>query len=255
MVTAGIDSGVLPAEIGVPLGGVEVLEYHRMQYPSREGHNMRGSAADGKTLGPSSQDEELELIRATARRDRHAFETLYYRYTPRLGRYLFRLLKQREAIDEVINDVMLVVWQNAARFDPTASRLSTWLFGIAHKKALKAIARSSARSLELPLEPADMDETADQYDADDSTSQADPRNPEQTLIGRQLGRALARAMESLSPEHRAVIELAFCEDCSYQEIATITGCPVNTVKTRMFHARKRLAQLLAERGIGHSQDT
>lgn len=242
MLTAWTDTRALPAEIGPPLGGVEVLEYHPTQHPSRKGHSMLGSATDGTTLGPSSQHEDSELIRAIAQRDRRAFETLYYRYTPRLGRYLFRLLKQREAVEEVINDVMLVVWQNAARFDPAASRLSTWLFGIAHNKALKAIARSS-RSRELPLDPVDLDEAADRHDNDDS--RADPRNPEQALIGRQLGRALARAMEGLSCEHRAVIELAFCEDCSYQEIATITGCPVNTVKTRMFHARKRLAQLLA----------
>lgn len=139
---------------------------------------------------------------------------------------------------------MLVVWQSAARFEAT-SLLSTWLFGIAHNKALKALARSYAHSRELPL---DLDDAGEN---DGPADRLDPGNPEWTLIGRQLGQGLASALDDLSAEHRAVIELAFCEDCSYLEIAAITSCPVNTVKTRMFHARRHLAQLLEARGIEH----
>jgi RNA polymerase sigma-70 factor (ECF subfamily) len=199
---------------------------------------LRGGAAASNN---AAESDDLELIRSVAQGDRRGFETLYYRYAPRLGRYLFRLLRKREAVEEAINDVMMVVWQSAARFEAT-SRLSTWLFGIAHNKALKVLARSSARAREVPL---DID------DADENDGPADPVTPEWTLIGRELGQALASALNALSAEHRAVIELAFCEDRSYQEIASITGCPVNTVKTRMFHARKRLAELLAARGMDH----
>jgi RNA polymerase sigma-70 factor (ECF subfamily) len=181
--------------------------------------------------------EDLALIRSIARRNREAFETLYYRYAPRLGRYAMRLLKQRDAVDEVIDDVMLVVWQNAARFDPEVSRLSTWLFGITHHKTLKRLARSPSRGEALPLDAAEG-----QRDAPTAP------DPEQAAIGRQLGEALSDGLSRLSADHRAVIELAFCEDYSYQEIAAVTGCPVNTVKTRMFHARKRLARFLRGRG-------
>jgi RNA polymerase sigma-70 factor (ECF subfamily) len=220
-------------------GGKELRPDHRVR-TLREGGGMQGLAGGHAAASShASQDEDLKLIRAIAQGDRRGFETLYYRYAPRLGRYLFRLLRQREAVEEAINDVMMVVWQSAARFEAT-SRLSTWLFGIAHNKALKSLARSSARGREVPL---DIDE------ASDDNGPADPVNPEWTLIGRQLGQALASALDELSAEHRAVIELAFCEDCSYQEIAVITDCPVNTVKTRMFHARRRLAQLLATRGM------
>ena len=189
----------------------------------------------------SLPDHDLALIRAVAQRNRQAFEALYCRYAPRLGRYLSRLLRQRELVEEVLNDVMLVVWQSAARYDPASARLSTWLFGIAHHKALKALARRSRQSAEIPLESAGVD--AD--DPDHPASAPCPHNPERIAMGRELGRALESALAALSAEHRAVIELAFGQDCSYEEIATITGCPVNTVKTRMFHARKRLAQLLA----------
>jgi RNA polymerase sigma-70 factor (ECF subfamily) len=197
----------------------------------------------------SSRDEQqdLELIRAVARRDRLAFERLYYRHSPRLGRYLMRLLRQREAVEEALNDVMVVVWQNAERFDPTASRLSTWLFGIAHNKALKALASFKARSAEVSMEPLEIDADAEIDDA--PAERADSNNPERALMGRQLGGMLARALERLSPEHRTVIELAFGEDCSYQEIASITQSPLNTVKTRMFYARKRLAEILRQWGV------
>ena len=188
-------------------------------------------------------EEDLALIRAIARRDREAFEKLYYRYAPRLGRYAMSLLKQREAVDEVIDDVMLVVWQNAARFDPEISRLSTWLFGITHHKTLKMLARSPSRGEALPLDP-------DADDAAEGQRDAATLDPEQVAMGHQLGATLADALSQLSADHRAVIELAFCEDYSYQEIAVVTGCPVNTVKTRMFHARKRLARFL--RGLGET---
>ncbi len=184
-------------------------------------------------------EEDLALIRSIARRDREAFERFYCRYAPRLGRYAMRLLKQREAVDEVIDDVMLVVWQDAARFDAEVSRPSTWLFGITHHKTLKRLVRSSSRREALPLDSGEAEGRGDASAALD---------PEQAAMGRQLGTALAGALSQLSADHRAVIELAFCEDYSYQEIAAVTGCPVNTVKTRMFHARKRLARLLRGRG-------
>jgi DNA-directed RNA polymerase specialized sigma24 family protein len=105
-----------------------------------------------------SEEDDRILIRHIAAKDREAFKTLYYRYAPRLGGYLSKLLKSRELVEEVINDVMLVVWQNAVRFEPTG-RLSTWLFGITHRKALKALARSSRLSpdpLPVPLRVAGL---------------------------------------------------------------------------------------------------
>lgn len=182
-------------------------------------------------------DEDLVLMRRVAARDRQAFEMLYQRYARRLAGYLTKLLHQQELVEEVLDDVMLVVWQNAARFDPTA-RFSTWLFGIAHHKAMKAWGRSANKP--LPLPPLRPDEESDQD------------NPENILTTQELGRTLVQALASLSPEQRAVVELTFYHACSYQEIAEITGCPVNTVKTRMFHARRRLAQYLEALGLHRS---
>lgn len=182
------------------------------------------------------EDDDFTLIRRVAAKDRQAFEVLYHRYARRLYGYLSKLLRQPEVVEEVLDDIMLVVWQNAGRFNYT-SRLSTWIFGIAYHKALKASARSSR-------EPADMLPDAPEWGNQD--------DPEGIITRQELGHTLAWALEALSPEQRAVVELTFYHECSYQEIAAITKCPVNTVKTRMYHARRRLAQLLAGMGIGRS---
>lgn len=204
--------------------------------------NHRDRVVSGTEPGA---EDAAKLMRAIAKKDRQAFETLYYTYSPRLGRYLLRMLKRHEVVDEVLNDVMLVVWQSADRYDPSRSRLSTWLFGIAHNKALKALSNAARHKVEVSIDPIESDEFAEASDPSDPAVRADAHNPEQTLMGRQLGRALQWAIDSLSADHRAVIELAFAEDYSYQEIATTLACPVNTVKTRMFYARKHLAELLA----------
>ena len=96
-----------------------------------------------------------------------------------------------------------------------------------------------------PLSPAALDD-ADGHEA--GPQPVAPHQPERTVLGWELGQAMAWALDQLSPDHRAVIELTFGEERSYPEIAQILDCPLNTVKTRMFHARKKLAQLLAQRG-------
>jgi RNA polymerase sigma factor (sigma-70 family) len=178
-------------------------------------------------------DDDFTLIRRVATRDRQAFEALYQRYARRLYSYLSKFLRQRESVEEVLNDVMLVVWQNAGRFDCT-SRLSTWIFGIAYHKALKALARA-------PKGPSGTPPYPPRYSHQD--------DPEEVMTRREIGRTIARALSALPPQQRAVVELTFYDECSYGEIAAITKCPVNTVKTRMFHARRRLAPLLAELGL------
>jgi RNA polymerase sigma factor (sigma-70 family) len=178
-------------------------------------------------------DDDFTLIRRVATRDRQAFEVLYHRYARRLYSYLSKFIRQPESVEEVLDDVMFVVWQNAERFDYT-SQLSTWIFGIAYHKALKARPRASKESSgTLPDTPL--------YSHQD--------DPEAVMTRREIGHTIARALRALSPQQRLVVELTFYDECSYGEIAAITKCPVNTVKTRMFHARRRLAPLLAEFGL------
>ena len=166
--------------------------------------------------------EHLALLVRVGHGDRGAFAELYRLYQPRLYGYLRRLLPNPATVEEVLDDVMFVVWKDARKFRGR-SALSTWVFGIAYRKAMTAI-RSEAR-YQAPLDRnADADNVADRP------------SPETDWIRVALTR--------LSADHRQVVELTYFSGFSYQEIAEIAGCPVNTVKTRMFHARRRLKVLL-----------
>jgi RNA polymerase sigma-70 factor (ECF subfamily) len=175
--------------------------------------------------------EELGLLERVAARDRSAFETLYHLYYPRLFAYTLKMLRRPEMVEEVVNDVMLVVWQSAGRFEGR-SRPSTWLFGITYRQALKALARHGRRG-------GDHDELPEPL--------ADPgEGPERRVQRRELRDRLDAALASLSVEQRAVVELTFYNGFSYPEVAEVLGCPVNTVKTRMFYARHRLRRLVPD---------
>jgi RNA polymerase sigma factor (sigma-70 family) len=182
-------------------------------------------------------DSDSTLLRRIGARDRKAFEALYHQYYPRLFSYLMKITRRADVVEEVLNDVMLAIWKGAHGFDGR-SRPSTWIFGIAYHKALKALARRPRGAHEAESEapePVDWDE------------------PESLLARRELANVLGQALRELSAEQRTVVELTYFYGLPYQEIAEVMGCPVNTVKTRMFHARRRLKELLPEMGVsGHT---
>jgi RNA polymerase sigma factor (sigma-70 family) len=181
-------------------------------------------------------DDDRMLLERVAERDRGAFEALYRRYAPRLFGFVHRVVRRAEQVEDVVHETLLVVWRDAARFDGRA-RVSSWILGIAYRCALKALTRDAtrgARELRMPEPPerADLEPGA-----------------ESRLAARERADAIRGALGDLSPEQRAVVELTFYQGCSYREIAAIQDCPVNTVKTRMFHARRRLRRLLPEHGV------
>ncbi|MGN8001349.1 RNA polymerase sigma factor [Sphingomonas sp. 22176] len=173
-------------------------------------------------------DEEMGLVAAVRARDLRAFEQLYRRYQPRLTRFVGTLLRSPGLVEEVVNDTLMVLWQKAGDFTG-ASRLSTWLFAIAYRKAVRARAGE-------PLLPDDAAVLADI--TDDGTADAG-------LSRDRTRQALQRAMGVLSAEHRAVVDLTYFHEIGYREIGEILGCPVDTVKTRMFHARRQLRRAMA----------
>lgn len=175
---------------------------------------------------PSS--DERELIDRVARGELQAFERLYRMYQPRLTRFLTTLLRRPQLIEEVLDDTMMVVWQSAANFRGS-SKPSTWIFAIAYRKAHKAKARWPD-----PVEEPEQDARVSEEPL-----------PDEELDRDRLRSALLRAMEQLSTDHRAVVDLTYFHGLGYREIAEIVDCPVDTVKTRMFHARRRLKQALA----------
>lgn len=172
--------------------------------------------------------DEHELIRRVAAGDRSAFETVYLRYHPTLVRFVSRLTWRTDVVEEVVNDTMVVVWRQAGRFRGD-SKPGSWILGIAYRTALKRLRGVERRGEQVLPEALRL---------------VDPDEPEAALARRQNRDRVRRALRRLSPEHRAVVELTYFDGYGYREIAGIVGCPVNTVKTRMFHARRHLARLL-----------
>ncbi len=174
------------------------------------------------------QTDEAYLLRCVAAGDRRAFETLYRLYHPRLVRFLSNQLRKPEVIEEVLNDTLMAVWHRPESFQGD-SKLSTWIFTIAYRKALRARSR-----LDEPL--------ADTAAEARATDQADP---EQQLERHQVHHLLRAAMQQLSADHRAAVDLTYFQGLGYREIAQIMDCPVDTVKTRVFHARRQLRKALS----------
>jgi RNA polymerase sigma factor (sigma-70 family) len=171
---------------------------------------------------------EEALFARVARGDRRAFEALYRAYHPRLTRFLFNMTHRPPLVEEVLNDTMLTVWDKPDRFNG-GSRLSTWIFAIAYRKALNALRRQ-----DVPVEDPGADKRA-----------TEDAGPERRLADQQVGALLRQALDELSPDHRAVIDLTYFHEMNYREIAEIMSCPIDTVKTRMFHARRHLKRILS----------
>lgn len=168
------------------------------------------------------------LLSRIRRRDPDAFEELYRGYRKRLERFLLRLVHRPQVVEELIDDTLMVVWQRADSFNG-ASTLSTWIFAIAYRKGIKALRRQD-------------DPVPDALEAERASLDPTPEEDTARLYAQKL---LMKAISELSPEHRAVVEFTYFHEMAYREIAEIVGCPVDTVKTRMFHARRHLKHRLA----------
>jgi RNA polymerase sigma-70 factor (ECF subfamily) len=188
----------------------------------------RGKSADQNTQGDlSGPAYEALLVRRVAAGESRAFEELYRIYHPRLTRFLINILRRPHLVEEVLDDTMMVVWRRPDSFNGS-SKVSTWVFAIAYRTALKALSR---------LDEAQEDLEAEQRPSLES-------GPEQALSERQVQKLLLDAMDKLSSDHRVVVDLTYYHEAGYREIAEIVNCPVGTVKTRMFHARQKLKDIL-----------
>ncbi|MEM1346108.1 MAG: sigma-70 family RNA polymerase sigma factor [Pseudomonadota bacterium] len=176
---------------------------------------------------PTADATDKALLAATAKGDLAAFERLHQRYYGRINAFALRLTRRPELAEEVAGDTLMAVWKSAESFRGEA-KPSTWILGIAYRMALRACRKAKRDALH--------DEIDDDLPAERTGSEE-----VETLFQRK---AIAAAMERLSPEQRATVELTYFYGYRLTEIAEITGCPVGTVKTRMFHARARLRELL-----------
>jgi RNA polymerase sigma-70 factor (ECF subfamily) len=172
----------------------------------------------------TTKESDFDRLLAIAAGNRSAFEELYLAYHRRLARFLFRFTPRYENVEEIINDTFMTVWQSAKDFR-NASRVSTWIFGIAYHTALKSIRRQRHHAAALSL---------DDY-------------PEQTTdpgAQTEVQDWLAHGLNRLPLDQRMTLELAYHMGHSLEEIAAITDTPVGTVKARMYHARRKLREHL-----------
>jgi RNA polymerase sigma-70 factor (ECF subfamily) len=190
------------------------------------GHSDK-DMAEPTYRGAAGVAHEVNLIARVAEGDRKAFEELYHLYHRRMARFLTRLTRRYDLAEEVINDTFWIVWRKAHTFRGD-SQPSTWILGIAYRKARNAF-RASARLAEKNLETQEL-----------PLMTGEPANAEE--LRDWLGRALAE----LPVEQRLAVELCYELGYSCEEIAAIMGCPTNTVKTRLFHARAKLQKLLPQ---------
>ena len=186
------------------------------------------SIHDLTTSRGKDDEDNLKLLQRVAVKDKVAFESLYRVFYPQLTRYLSRMMRRPDLVEEVVSDTLFVVWEKAGQFQGR-SKVSTWITGISYLKGIKALDK-------LKMMP---EQNADQIAHHEGIEES------RDLINRiGLEEWLVSGLDKISADQRSVVELTYFSGHSYQEIAEIMRCPVNTVKTRMFHARRRLARLL-----------
>jgi len=179
---------------------------------------------------------DVALLRSISAGDKHAMQTLFACHNVRVFRFLLRFVADRAAAEDLVSEVFLDVWRQAGRFKGR-SKVTTWLLAIARYKALSTLQRRSIEEL----------------GEDVAAAIEDPQdNPEVMNQNRQTSEILLNCLTQLSPAHREVIDLVYYHEKSIDQVAEITGIPPNTVKTRMFYARKRIAELMAAQGIDRS---
>jgi RNA polymerase sigma-70 factor (ECF subfamily) len=181
----------------------------------------------------SPREGDFDLMAAVAAGSRPALEQLYHGYHRRLARFLSRFTSRYENIEEIINDTFMVVWQAAQDFR-NDSQVSTWIFGIAYRTALKSLRRQKNHAAALSL-----DESPEQI--------VDPG------ADTEMQDWVAHGLNCLTVEHRLTLDLAYRMGHSLEEIAAITDTPVGTVKARMFHARRKLRDYLPAIGGNESE--
>jgi RNA polymerase sigma-70 factor, ECF subfamily len=148
-------------------------------------------------------------------------------------RFVVRVVRDESMAEDLISEVFLDVWRQAGRFEGR-SAVSTWMLAIARFKALSALRRRPDEELDEETASAIEDPTDD---------------PGTTLEKKDKGAMIRKCLVGLSADHREIIDLVYYHEKSVEEVAQIVGIPENTVKTRMFYARKRLAELLKAAGI------
>jgi RNA polymerase sigma-70 factor (ECF subfamily) len=197
---------------------------------------MGEPAVIAQTPADRREISDETLISQIAEGNKLAMRALFARHQLRVYRFALRIVRDNALAEDVVSEAFIDAWQHAGRFEGRSS-VSTWLLGITRHKALTAANRRPTESI----------------DTDAAMNVADPANsPEAELGQKDTGTVIRRCLAALSPEHAEIIDLVYYQEKSIKEIVDILEIPENTVKTRMFYARKRLAALVTAEGINRA---
>jgi RNA polymerase sigma-70 factor, ECF subfamily len=182
---------------------------------------------------PVQETSDEALIGLIANGDKRAMQVLYARHNVRVYRFIVRLTGNQTLAEDLVSEVFLDVWRQAEGFE-SKSQVSTWLLAIARYKALSALRRRT-------------DEHLDDHMAETIEDTSD--DPETAVNTKDRNAIVQKCLTQLSPAHREVIDLVYYHEKSVDEVAKIVGVPAATVKTRMFYARNKMADLLKQSGV------
>jgi len=182
---------------------------------------------------PVQDSSDETLISLIADGDKRAMQVLYARHNIKVYRFILRLTGNQSLAEDLVSEVFLDVWRQAEGFE-SKSQVSTWLLAIARYKALSALRRRTDEHLDDQM-AATIEDTAD--------------NPETVVGTKDRNTIVQKCLTQLSPAHREVIDLVYYHEKSVDEVARIVGVPPATVKTRMFYARNKMADLLKQAGV------
>jgi RNA polymerase sigma-70 factor (ECF subfamily) len=193
----------------------------------------RGLDGHSAAIGATSDHALIERIAAS---DRFAMRALFLRHQVRVYRFVLRLVGNPQAAEDLVSEVFLDIWRHAAKFQ-ARSQVSTWILAIARLKAFSSLRRRDD----------------DEWDDGMAAAIVDPGDdPEVAIQKKQRSDVLRQCLSRLSPQHREIIDLAYYHEMTIRDVAEIVDIPENTAKTRMFHARKRLSELLSAAGVDRS---
>jgi len=194
------------------------------------------TAQTSTSTRPDARISDETLIKQIAEGNKLAMRALFARHQVKVYRFALRIVRDTALAEDAVSETFIDAWQHANRFEGRSSG-STWLLGIARHKALTAANRRPTESL----------------DCDMAQNAADPSADPEAEVGlKDRSAVIRRCLEKLSAEHAEIIDLVYYQEKSIKEIVEILGIPENTVKTRMFYARKRLAALITAEGIGRA---
>src|ERR671934_247207 len=196
------------------------------------GYALRDLASP-RTRAPVQETSDEALIALIADGDKRAMQVLYARHNVRVFRFIVRLTGNQTLAEDLVSEVFLDVWRQADGFE-AKSQVSTWLLAIARYKALSAMRRRTDEHLDDAM-AATIEDTAD--------------GPEAQINTKDRNALVQKCLTQLSPAHREVIDLVYYHEKSVDEVARIVGVPAATVKTRMFYARTKMADLLHQAGV------